>query len=207
MTSLRFDDVACLRGGRLLFEGVSFVLSAGQGGIVTGPNGTGKSSLLRLAAGLLEAAHGRVDRDGAVALADESLALERDLALEKALAFWAGLDGRRSALPDAMAAMGLTHLSPVPVRMLSTGQRKRAMIARVVAGGAAIWLLDEPANGLDAEAIERLQNACAAHQAAGGIVLAATHQALDLQNAISIPLAPFAASGTGPFLDLDGEGH
>ncbi|MBS0502804.1 MAG: heme ABC exporter ATP-binding protein CcmA [Proteobacteria bacterium] len=188
MSSLRFENVACVRGGRLLFEDVSFALSAGQAAIVTGPNGTGKSSLLRVAAGLLDAAAGRIERNGAVALADENTALDRDLPLEKAVAFWAGLDGRAAALPDAMAAMGLSHLAPVPVRMLSTGQRKRATIARAIASGAPIWLLDEPINGLDAEAIERLETACANHQAHGGIVLAATHQAIDLKQMRTIPL-------------------
>lgn len=179
MSSLRFDNVACLRGGRMLFEGVSFALGAGEGALVTGPNGAGKSSLLRVAAGLLEVAAGTVQRSGTVALADENAALDRDLPLERALTFWAGLD-RSASLAAAMEAMGLTHLAPVPVRMLSTGQRKRAALVRVIASGAPIWLLDEPTNGLDAEAIARLEQACATHQAQGGIVLAATHQPLGL---------------------------
>ena len=189
MSSLRFDQVACWRGGRLLFEGVSFALGPGEAAIVTGPNGTGKSSLLRVAGGLLDAAAGTVMRDGAVALADENAALDRELPLGTALGFWARLDGREDALPRAMDAMGLGHLAPVPVRMLSTGQRKRATLARVIASGAAIWLLDEPTNGLDVEAVGRLEQACAAHQAAGGIVLAATHQGFALSSSQSIGLA------------------
>ena len=188
MTGLRFENVACLRGGRLLFEKVSFMLGAGEAALVTGPNGAGKSSLLRVAAGLLEAVSGTVERGGTATLADENAALDRDLPLGRALAFWAALD-RSTSLDVAMEAMGLTHLTPVPVRMLSTGQRKRTALARVIASGAPIWLLDEPTNGLDAEAISRLEQACAAHQAQGGIVLAATHQPLGLTAPQQIALA------------------
>ncbi|GAO39967.1 cytochrome c-type biogenesis protein CcmA [Sphingomonas changbaiensis NBRC 104936] len=194
MSSLRFDDVACWRGGRLLFEGVSFALGPGEAAIVTGPNGAGKSSLLRVAAGLLEAAAGTVVREGMVALADENVALDRDLPLKKALRFWARLDRRGDTLPAAMEAMGIAHLAPVPVRMLSTGQRKRAALARVIASGADIWLLDEPTNGLDAESVGRLEQACAAHQTAGGIVLAATHQGFALASSRSVNLSPFVSS-------------
>jgi heme exporter protein A len=87
-----------------------------------------------------------------------------------------------------MAAMGLAHLAEVPVRMLSTGQRKRATLARVIASGAPLWLLDEPANGLDLEGQNRLAEAAAAHRAAGGAVLAASHQPLGLEGACQVPL-------------------
>jgi heme exporter protein A len=192
VTKLRFEQVALERGGRLLFEGVSFALDPGDAAIVTGPNGTGKSSLLRLAAGLLEAARGIVTRQGAVALADENAALDRELPLERALGFWAALDESVAALDAAMEQMGLSHLAPVPVRMLSTGQRKRAALARVIASGAEIWLLDEPTNGLDTEAVGRLEQACALHRAGGGVVLAASHQLLGLPEARGIALGTSA---------------
>ena len=88
----------------------------------------------------------------------------------------------------AMTAMGLARLAEVPVRMLSTGQRKRATLARVAASGAPLWLLDEPANGLDDEGRERLAAAAAAHRAKGGVVLAASHQPLGLDGARTLAL-------------------
>lgn len=179
--ALRLNDVACLRGGRLLFRGVSLTLGPGDGALLTGPNGIGKSSLLRVCAGLLPAFAGTIERTGGIAMTDERLALDMDVPLVKALGFWANLDGAgRDAIDRAMAAMALTPLSDIPVRMLSTGQRKRAMLARVIASGAAIWLLDEPANGLDTASIDLLGGAVAAHLAAGGIVVAASHQPLPI---------------------------
>jgi heme exporter protein A len=178
---LEFRHVACLRGGRLLFEDLDFALAPGDAAMVTGPNGIGKSSLLRLAAGLLDPVAGVVVRAGGVALADENLALDRQASLGAALAFWAKLDGGGADdVARGLDTMGLAHLAPVPVRMLSTGQRKRATLVRVVASKAPIWLLDEPANGLDSESIGRLEAIMAAHRVSGGIVLAASHQPLRL---------------------------
>ena len=186
MSLLALEGVACLRGGRLLFEGLDLALAPGDAALVTGPNGVGKSSLIRICAGLLRASAGSVARTGAIALADERAALDERLTLGQALGFWARLDGVRAEA--GMERMGLGALSAVPVRMLSTGQRKRASLARVVASGAALWLLDEPANGLDTEGQERLAAAMAAHRAAGGAVLAASHQPLGLTGAKSVPL-------------------
>jgi heme exporter protein A len=178
---LTLEEVACVRGGRLLFEGLSLRLGPGGAALVTGPNGVGKSSLIRLAAGLLRAAAGRVERAGA-ALADEHLALDERQSLGKALAFWTP-DGAAG-----MAAMGLGHLQQVPVRILSAGQRKRAALARVVASGAPLWLLDEPASGLDEDGLARLDSAMSAHRSAGGAILAASHQLLALAGAEEIAL-------------------
>jgi len=183
---LAMRDVACLRGDRLLFEGLSLGLAAGDALVVTGPNGVGKSSLLRIAAGLLRASAGTVERAGRVAWLGEAAALDGDRTLGEALGFWAKLDGAR---PDAaMEAMGIAPLARVPVRYLSTGQRRRAAIARTIAGGAPLWLLDEPANGLDAEGVERLGDAIRAHREAGGAVVAATHLPLPIDGAVSLHL-------------------
>ena len=178
---LRFEDVACVRGGRLLFEGLSLALGPGDAALVTGPNGVGKSSLIRLAARLLRPAAGTVERAEA-ALADEHLALDERQRLEPALAFWV----KGSAV--ALEAMGIAHLAEVPVRMLSAGQRKRASLARVVASGAPLWLLDEPANGLDADGLARLGGAIAAHCGSGGAILAASHQPLNLPGTVEVAL-------------------
>lgn len=169
---LRFDEVTCRRGGRLLFEGVSLALGPGEALHLTGPNGSGKSSLIRLAAGLLRAESGRVE-SSELALADDALALDRELPLRRALGFWGG------DVDDAMGALDLARLAQVPVRLLSTGQAKRATLARVAASGAPLWLLDEPLNGLDGDGVARLDALVAAHLARGGAVLAASHGPLD----------------------------
>lgn len=186
--SLGFDQVACLRGGRLLFEGLSFALTPGGAGLVTGPNGAGKSSLIRIAAGLLAPAAGRVTGEGARALLGEAAALDPELSLARALRFWARIDGDADRVDAALAAVALDALAQVPVRLLSTGQRRRAALARVIASGAPVWLLDEPANGLDTASVALLEAAIAAHRAGGGIVLAATHLPLAMPGAIEVAL-------------------
>jgi heme exporter protein A len=165
---LRFESVTLRRGGRTLFEDLDLELAPGEALHLSGPNGSGKSSLIRLAAGLLRAESGRVHKDS-VALVDEHLALDRELTLTSALGFWS------ARTDEAMEAMGLTRLARIPVRLLSTGQAKRATLARVAASGAALWLLDEPLNGLDADGIARLDALVAGHLESGGAVLAASH--------------------------------
>ena len=171
---LRFKGVALRRGGRLLFEDLDLKLGPGEALHLTGPNGSGKSSLIRLAAGLLRAEAGRVER-AALALSDDALALDRELPLGKALKFWARFGGATARLDQAMEAMGLAKLADVPVRLLSSGQAKRATLARVAASAAHLWLLDEPTNGLDDDGVERLDAMIARHRASGGAVLAASH--------------------------------
>ena len=171
MTLLRFEQVTLRRGGRLLFEDLDLALGPGEVLQVAGPNGAGKSSLIRLAAGLLRPELGQVTRP-ALALADDSTALDRELPLKRALGFWS------SAPAEAMDALGIAHLARVPVRLLSSGQLKRATLARVAASGAPLWLLDEPLNALDADGVRRLAALIDTHRAAGGAILAASHQPL-----------------------------
>ena len=168
---LRFEGVALRRGGRLLFEGLDFDLGPGEAIQVAGPNGSGKSSLIRLAAGLLRQERGLVER-AELALADDALALDREQPLKRALSFWV------TPVGEAMDALGVAHLAEVPVRLLSSGQAKRAVLARVVASPAPLWLLDEPLNALDADGADRLCRIVEDHLAKGGAILAASHQPL-----------------------------
>ena len=189
--SLAFCDVSCARGGRVLFAGLSFALAAGDAALVTGANGVGKSSLIRVAAGLLAPAAGKVEGSPARALMAEALALDPARPLGEALLFWAKLDAPadpKRRVARALEATALAPLIDVPVRLLSTGQRRRAALARVVASEAPLWLLDEPANGLDTDSVAALTAAIARHRAAGGVALVATHLAINLPDAQVIPL-------------------
>jgi len=169
VTLLRAEGLALVRGQRLLFEGLDLSLQQGEALHIVGPNGSGKSSLIRLVAGLLKPAAGRIERADA-ALADEGLALDRELPLLRALAFWNG-----PRLADALNIFDLDRLADVPVRLLSTGQAKRARLARVMASGTPLWLFDEPLNGLDKDGAGQLAAVIAAHRDKGGAVLAASH--------------------------------
>ncbi len=189
---LAAKDIACRRGDRLLFAGLSLDLAPRDAVLVSGANGIGKSSLLRILAGLLRPYAGKVTSEGAIGLVDERLALDEHAPLGEALKFWERLDGC-SGPEQAFEIMQLNDLLDVPVRYLSTGQRKRAALARLLNGGAKIWLLDEPLNGLDAEAQERAEELIAAHCNGGGICVAASHQGMALPDAKRVELAEYAA--------------
>lgn len=182
-TFLSFEDVGCRRGGRVLFEHLTFSVQTGEALLLTGPNGVGKSSLIRQAAGLLDALSGTISRPVAVSLLAHDLALDDGLSLSSALNFWARLDGAgEDAVGDALSAMALDRLALVPVRYLSSGQKRRAAMARVIAGQSRLWLLDEPGVGLDTASLTLLAAAIELHRRAGGAVIAATHMDLGLHN-------------------------
>lgn len=177
-------DLAVFRGERLVFSSLRLTLAAGGALLLRGPNGAGKSTLLRALAGLTPLAAGRLLWDGADALADLPAHARR--------IGWLGhQDAVKPALtvaehvPDlgALAALGLQGFAALPARLLSAGQKRRLALARVVARAAPLWLLDEPGNGLDAASAAMLAQVCAAHRAAGGMIVASTHQALELPGA------------------------
>jgi heme exporter protein A len=182
---LTATDLACRRGERLLFSGLALDLHSGQALQVAGPNGMGKSSLIRILAGLLRPFAGTVTQEGMVGLLDERPALDEHQPLGAALAFWSGLDAGEAPFES----LGLADLLDVPVRYLSTGQRKRAALARLIGQQAPIWLLDEPLNGLDAEAVRMCEALVAAHCGAGGIALIASHQSFALDGLKTMALA------------------
>ena len=190
--ALSATKLACRRGDRLLFRGLSFDLGAGEALHVTGANGTGKTTLIRALAGLVTPFSGEVGREGAVGLLDERPALDPDLPLGRALRFWEGVDGC-SDPSGALKVLGLEPLLEVPVRYLSTGQRKRAGLAVLLNRGVPIWLLDEPLSGLDAGAIDQVMSLIRLHVSGGGIALIASHQKLDIEGLRNLAIEDYAA--------------
>ena len=188
---LSATDLACRRGERLLFRGLSFSLGECRALQVIGPNGTGKSSLLRILAGLLRPLGGTVERNRPVALLDERLPLDGHLELGHAFRFWSRIDGGGYG-PGDLAGLGLDTLADVPVRYLSTGQRKRAAILQSNARMAGVWLLDEPLNGLDVDAAAMFQERVAGYLAGGGIAVIASHQPFHVEGLQRLHLSDYA---------------
>jgi heme exporter protein A len=188
---LSATDLACRRGERLLFRGLSFSLGEGEALQVVGPNGSGKSSLIRILAGLLRPAAGTVESNRQAALLDERLPLDGHLPLGRAFAFWDRIDSGGYG-PGNLKLMGLEPLIDVPVRFLSTGQRKRAAILQSNTRHAGLWLLDEPLNGLDKQAAEDFQHQVANYLAHGGIAVVASHQPFEVPGLTRLVLADYA---------------
>ncbi len=192
ISQLVIDGLAVARGGRGLFERLSFSLQAGEVVALTGPNGAGKTSLLRVVAGLVRPLAGAVRFEGAAGALEAEAARSSGLHLvghqdglkttrtawEELcfLARWTG--GSDASAREAMAAMQLERLADLEVRMLSAGQRKRLALARLVASPRSLWLLDEPLAPLDAGHRVRFGEVMARHLKGGGLVLAAVHDPL-----------------------------
>jgi heme exporter protein A len=191
-------DLACWRGERAVFAGLSFTLPPGGALLLVGANGAGKSSLLRLLAGLVPLAEGELLWQGRDALADRVAhaarlrylshqdALKPSLSARENLSFYARLWG--GGVEAALESVGLAELAELPARVLSSGQKRRLALARLALAPAPLWLLDEPTVGLDAASVEKLGVLLAAHRAAGGAVLAATHLPLPLPGAQELRL-------------------
>lgn len=194
---LTAEGLSCVRGGRALFRGLSFALAAGEALAITGANGAGKTSLLRILAGLLAPAEGKIVLAGAEnSVAEASHFLGHLDAVKNALSVRENLDfhrallgGGRSANEAALSRVGLAALADLPGYVLSAGQRRRLALARLIAAPRPIWLLDEPTASLDTAGQELLTGLMGEHRARGGIVIAATHLPLGLENAraLSIP--------------------
>lgn len=205
---LAAEGLGCRRGERLVFSGLSFRLEPGGALVLTGRNGSGKSSLLRLVAGLLAPAEGRILWGGSPIAADlfghrsrlhyvgHQDGLKPVMTPREMLAFWAALRGGRprhlSAFDKALAAFALLEIADWPCRWLSAGQRRRVALARLLTMPAPLWLLDEPASALDQDGQSRLEEAIAAHRAGGGMVILATHVPIALEAAAILALDSFS---------------
>jgi heme exporter protein A len=209
------ENFACRRGGRLIFHEVNCAVPRGGALVLTGANGSGKSSLLRLFATLLTPAAGRLLWGGVPVDADLAVfrarllyvghldAIKPALGVRETLVYWAQLRGAAVSLADAaLDAFGLAPLADWPCRWLSAGQRRRLALARLIACPAPLWLLDEPTAALDSDGEERLLAALDAHRAAGGRVALATHQPLPLAGAQTLALEDFAPPPGGSLADF-----
>ena len=192
------NDLSAERGGRRVFEAVSFVVVAGGALVVTGPNGAGKSTLLRALAGHVRPAGGTIvveGGDGERTVGEQAHhvghadALKPALTVQENLAFWAAFTaGRPGSIDAALEAFDLGDLARLPARVLSAGQRRRLALARLLASWRPVWLLDEPTTAIDAASERALGRVIAAHRAEGGLVVAATHAPLGLAEAASLRL-------------------
>ncbi len=183
------SELACIRGGREVFSGLSFTVGAGEALVVLGPNGAGKSSLLRLIAGLVHRTGGELALEGGdpeLTIGEQAHylghqdALKPSLSVAENLAFWSRYLGSGETPPAALAAVGLDGIAEIPAGYLSAGQRRRLSIARLIAVKRPIWLLDEPTSALDAAAQAHLADFMGQHLAGGGLILAATHGPIGL---------------------------
>jgi heme exporter protein A len=196
-------DLTCVRGERRVFARLGFALDPGAALMLTGANGSGKTSLLRLMAGLGRPAQGEIRWNGEDIADDPEThnarlhfvghgdTVKPALTARENVAFWAAVRGGGDAAAG-LAAFALEPLASVPGRFLSAGQRRRVNLARLAATKAALWLLDEPATALDADSVARLRAAIAHHRGEGGMVVLSTHGGLDLPDAATLDMSAYS---------------
>ena len=201
--SLSVRDLACARGGLPLLEGVSFSVNAGAALVLRGPNGCGKTTLLRTIAGLQPALSGAIDcPPDAIAYAAHADGIKATLSVAENLRFWAAIYGT-SEIETALEQMNLRALAERAAQNLSAGQKRRLGLARLMVTGRPVWVLDEPTVSLDVASVALFGDVVRAHLAGGGMAVMATHIDLGLPEAEILDLTPFKASlpetGSGDF--------
>lgn len=206
----RFEGrgLGCQRGGRLVFDRLDFTLASGGVLILKGPNGSGKSSLLRTMATLVRPARGDLLWDGVPVTDDPQShagmlhyvghadATKPAMTAEELLTFWSGMRGANGiSVAEALERFGIGHRADFPARYLSSGQKRRLALARLLVSEAPLWILDEPTVGLDVDGVAALEEAIAGHRARGGMIVAATHIRFETGDRVAeLELSNFAPS-------------
>ena len=191
-------DLSIARGGRTVVDALSFEIAAGQAMVVTGPNGAGKTTLLRAVAGFLPILEGRVRLEGGpdeeAGIAEQCHyvghrdGVKASLSVAENATFWSRYLGGNGDVGDALERVGLGALAGVPAAYLSAGQKRRLGLSRLIAANRPLWLLDEPTVSLDAAGVAMLAELIGEHRARGGLVLAATHLPLGIDDAHELRL-------------------